>query len=256
MTGKLGQLFENKEEYVQEVFASIAPVYDVMNRVMTLGLVRSWYRALLKIADPRPGDSILDAGTGTGEIALLFAEKTEPGGSVTGLDLSEKMLVIAREKLRKKRNRTALAPVTFMQGNILQMPFREETFDIVTTGFTLRNVADLIRGVKELTRVCKEGGQVVCLEISRPTGIGGRLFGLYFDRLVPLLGSLIGKGDEILGRYPAYSWLAHSTQDFPQDGEMEQIFRNSGLKDVASFPLSGGVVTIYKGKKEKASIDT
>lgn len=249
MTKKLGQQFENKEEYVKSVFAAIAPVYDLVNSVISLGMVRGWYKFLLNISELKPGEKALDVGAGTGEITFLLAEKAGPRGSVIGLDFSNEMLNIAREKLKKRVCRDCPAPLVFVQGNALNLPFPDQSFDVVTTGFTLRNVTDIPLSVREMFRVCKYGGKVTCLEISRPAGVWGWGFGLYFDGLIPLLGTMIGQGQRILGRPPAYSWLSQSLREFPQGRRMENILWDSGLREIKAYPLSGGVVTVYKGKK-------
>lgn len=246
---KAGQKFENKEEYIKRVFASVAPVYDLMNSVMTMGMVRGWYRFLITKSEIRPGDKILDVGAGTGEITLLSAKKSGPLGMVVGLDLSREMLNIAREKFKKADKKNLPAPVFFIQGNALKLPFCDQYFDIVTTGFTLRNVTDIPGAIREMSRVCKTGGKVICLEISHPPGIPGWGFHLYFHGLIPILGRLAGKSKKIPGGYPPYTWLSHSLAEFPQGKRMEGIFSECGLKDIKSYPLSGGIVTVYKGRK-------
>lgn len=246
---KLSQQLANKEEYIKRVFASIAPVYDLMNSVMTMGMVQNWYRFLINISEIKPGDKVLDVGAGTGEITLLLAEKAGREGAVFGLDLSNEMLCIAREKAQKKENMNSWAPLFFIQGNALELPFPDEYFDIVTTGFTLRNVSDIPQAIREMGRVCKSGGEVSCLEISRPSGFFGRCFNLYFHVLIPILGKMAGKREKIFGGYPPYTWLSRSLAGFPQGERMERIFIDCGINDIQSYPLSGGIVTVYKGRK-------
>ena len=145
-------------ESVREMFDRISPVYDSMNRVMTLGLDRRW-RRLAAEAVVRPGDRVLDACCGTGDLALAAARA---GGRVTGLDFSGAMLERARRKSEA---------IEWVQGDVLELPFEDETFDAATIGFGIRNVADLEAGLRELARVLKPGGRLACLEITRPQGL-------------------------------------------------------------------------------------
>lgn len=249
MDKQRGQQFDGKEEYIKGVFNEIAPRYDVMNRVMTGGLVKSWRRFALEQGVLAPGDKVLDVGTGTGDLAFLLAERVGPAGAVIGLDISEKMLNIAREKLHRKREKDSNLPqVSFVTGDALNLPFPGDYFDCVTTGFTLRNVSDIILAVREMVRVVKPGGRVVCLEISEPVQPLLRAgFKIYFYRVIPLLGRLVDRGRRISGRAPAYTWLAQSLREFPQGEELASIFREAGLEQVRYFLLSGGLVTVYTG---------
>lgn len=246
-----GQQFNNKEEYIKRVFASIAPIYDLMNSVMTIGLVKGWYRFLVNESGIKPGDKVLDVGAGTGEITFLLAERAGNLGTVIGLDLSSEMLDIAREKMKrlKRIKRKCRASVTFILGNALELPFPDQSFDVVATGFTLRNVANIPLAISEMTRVCKRGGKIICLEISHPTGIQKWGFNLYFHGLIPFLGKLAGRRGRIQGKYAPYTWLSQSLAEFPQGKEMENMFADCHLIEVQSYPLSGGVVTVYKGRK-------
>ncbi|QNB46242.1 demethylmenaquinone methyltransferase [Thermanaerosceptrum fracticalcis] len=247
MNKHLGEQFEGKEEYVKNLFNSIAPFYDRMNMIMTWGLLKSWQRFVLNLTNLRPGDKALDVCTGTGELAFQMAEKVGPTGEVMGLDLSEEMLSIAREKLVKQYPQRK---VIFMEGNALSLPFPAGEFACVTTGFAMRNVVDIPLAVREMTRVCKKGGRVICLEISQPTiPLFRQGFSLYFFHFIPLLGRLVDKGQRIFGRLPAYTWLPESLKKFPDRETLAQIFREAGLREVKYYPLSGGVVTVHVGVK-------
>ena len=253
MYKKRGQQFEGKEEYIKGIFNEIAPRYDMMNRVMTGGLVKKWRRIALELSDLRPGDKALDVGTGTGELAFLLADRAGPAGEVAGVDISEKMLNIAREKLHLKREKAGVRPqVSFITGDALNLPFPDDCFDCVMTGFALRNMSDIILAIREMVRVVKTGGRVVCLEISEPFNPLLRAgFKIYFYHFIPLLGRLVDRGRRISGRAPAYTWLAQSLREFPQGEELAALFREAGLEKVRYFPLSGGVVTVYAGVKKK-----
>ena len=166
---------------VRSMFDRIAPVYDVMNHAMTLGLDRGW-RRLSAQAVVAPGDRVLDACCGTGDLAR--AARTE-GGRVTGLDFSERMLEHARRKSDE---------IEWAQGDLLELPFEDASFDACTVGFGLRNVDDLDRALSELRRVLRPGGRLGILEIVRPTGPLSLFFRVWFDGLIPLAGKLLPGG--------------------------------------------------------------
>lgn len=250
MPGKREQSGAWKEEYVRELFNSIVPCYDAMNGLMSWGLVGKWRRFAVEQTRLLPGEKALDVGTGTGEMAFLLARRTGKDGAVTALDFSEAMLKAAGEKARSYPDRIAWGKISFVKGDAHTLPFAAETFDCVTSAFVLRNVANLSLAIRELVRVCKPGGRVVCLEISEPRHPLLRLgFDLYFYGCIPLLGGLIGRGKSIAGRWPAYSWLACSLKSFPAGRELCALLRECGLGGVTSFPLSYGVVTVYAGVK-------
>ena len=161
---------------VEAMFDRISPVYDPMNRLMTAGLDRRWRRlAVSRVV--RPGDRVLDACCGTGDLALAAEEA---GGTVTGLDFSERMLERARRKS---------STVEWVRGDAMALPFEDGSFDAATVGFGIRNVADLDAGLRELARVLRPGGRLACLEITRPRGALQPFFRLWFDGLVPLAGT-------------------------------------------------------------------
>ena len=178
MTHESGTL---QPDGVRTMFDRIAPVYDVMNRVMTVGLDRRW-RRLAAEAVVQPGSRVLDACCGTGDLAIA-AERE--GGIVTGLDFSGEMLVRARRKS---------TTVEWVQGDLLQLPYADSTFDAATVGFGVRNVDDLRAALVELRRVLRPGGRLAILEITQPRGPLKPFFSLWFDRIVPLLGRVLPGG--------------------------------------------------------------
>ena len=187
MTHESGTL---QPDAVRGMFDRIAPVYDVMNRVMTAGLDRAWRRLAVEEV-VQPGFRVLDACCGTGDLAIA-AERE--GGIVTGLDFSPAMLERARRKS---------GTVTWVEGDVLALPFPDGSFDAATVGFGVRTVADLEAGVAELARVLRPGGRLAILEITRPRGILRPFFSLWFDRVVPLLGKVLpgGAAYTLAGRY-------------------------------------------------------
>jgi demethylmenaquinone methyltransferase / 2-methoxy-6-polyprenyl-1,4-benzoquinol methylase len=210
---------------VEAMFDRISPVYDAMNRVMTAGLDRRW-RRLAAEAAVSPGDDVLDACCGTGDLALA-AERA--GGRVTGLDFSERMLERARRKS---------ASVRWVRGDVLALPFEDGSFDAVTIGFGIRNVEDLEAGLRELARVLRPGGRLGCLEITRPRGLLRPFFRLWFDGLVPLAGRLLPGG-------AAYTYLPASVRRFPGPEDLAELMRRAGFAGVEWRLLGGGIVALH-----------
>ena len=216
-------------EAVREMFDRITPVYDAMNRAMTLGLDQTW-RRLAAEAVVRPGDRVLDACCGTGDLALACARA---GGRVTGLDFSPRMLAKAREK----------APgLEWVQGDLLALPFEDASFDAATVGFGVRNVADLEGAVGELARVLRPAGRLGCLEITQPEGRLRPFFDLWFDRLVPLAGKLLPGGS-------AYTYLPASVRRFPDPRGLAAICAGAGFAQIRWKMLGGGIVALHTATK-------
>lgn len=245
----------DKPGYVRALFDSIAEEYDRMNWVMTGGLLAFWHRAFAKATRLAPGESGLDVCSGTGDLAFIMAERVGPSGRVVGLDFSEKMLAIAKE--RAKRAKALGAPVEWVQGDALELPFPsggvDSGFHAVTMGFALRNVADIQRSLAEMARVARKGGRVVCLEVSRPQNPILRFgFNLYFYNVVPFLGRMAEKSlprKGALERLRPYTYLPYSLEHLPPPEEILEMMRSAGLTDCIRRPLTGGVVTLYIGVK-------
>jgi demethylmenaquinone methyltransferase / 2-methoxy-6-polyprenyl-1,4-benzoquinol methylase len=212
-------------EAVRSMFDRIAPVYDLMNRLMTAGLDRRW-RRLAAASAVRAGDDVLDACCGTGDLALA-GERA--GGRVTGVDFSERMLERARRKS---------SSVRWVRGDLLALPFADASFDAATIGFGIRNVEDLEAGLRELARVLRPGGRLACLEITRPRGALRPFFRLWFDGLVPLAGRLLPGGG-------AYSYLPASVRRFPGPEDLAGAMRAAGFQDVSWRLLGGGIVSLH-----------
>jgi demethylmenaquinone methyltransferase/2-methoxy-6-polyprenyl-1,4-benzoquinol methylase len=209
---------------VRSMFDRIAPVYDVMNRIMTVGLDARWRRLAAEVVSP--GDRVLDACCGTGDLALAAARR---GGTVTGLDFSERMLERARAK----------APaLEWVQGDLLALSFDRESFDAATVGFGVRNVADLDAGLRELRRVLHPGGRLAILEITRPRGPLAPFYRLWFDVLVPALGKVLPGGS-------AYTYLPASVRRFPGPDELVRRLEAAGFGSVSYRVLAGGIVALH-----------
>jgi demethylmenaquinone methyltransferase/2-methoxy-6-polyprenyl-1,4-benzoquinol methylase len=214
---------------VRAMFDRIAPVYDAMNRVMTAGLDVRWRRITAE-AVVRPGDRVLDACCGTGDLAV--AARNAGAGEVTGLDFSPRMLERARRKLPE---------ATWVEGDLLALPFERGSFETATVGFGVRNVADLDRALAELRRVLVAGGRVGILEITTPRGPLAPFYRLWFDRIVPLLGKLL-KGGE------AYSYLPASVRRFPGPAELAVKMEAAGFEGVGWRTFAGGIVALHTGR--------
>ena len=226
MTSQTGTL---SPDGVRTMFDRIAPVYDLMNRLMTAGLDQRW-RRMTAAAAVRPGDRVLDACCGTGDLAVAAQAA---GGRVTGLDFSEKMLERARRKS---------SSIEWMRGDLLELPFEDASFDAATVGFGVRNVADLERGLGELARVLRPGGRLGILEITQPRGLLRPFYKLWFDGLVPLAGKLIPGG-------AAYSYLPASVRRFPAPDELAGLLARTGFEEVRYRLLAGGIVALHTGRR-------
>jgi len=212
---------------VRAMFDRIAPVYDLMNRVMTAGLDLRWRRIAAETV-VRSGDRVLDACCGTGDLAVACAKR---GGVVTGLDFSPAMLERARRKL---------PAATWVEGDLLVLPFEAASFETATVGFGVRNVADLEKGLTELRRVLVPGGRVAVLEITQPRGLLAPFYRLWFDRIVPLLGKLLKGG-------AAYTYLPASVRRFPGPDELAGLMRTVGFDEISYRTFAGGIVALHTG---------
>jgi demethylmenaquinone methyltransferase/2-methoxy-6-polyprenyl-1,4-benzoquinol methylase len=215
---------------VRSMFDRIAPVYDLMNRVMTAGLDGRW-RRLTAEAAVREGDRVLDAACGTGDLAV--ADLKAGALRVTGLDFSEAMLERARRKTVQQRS-----VLEWIQGDMLALPFADASFDAATVGFGVRNVADLELALRELRRVLRPGGRLAILEITQPRGPLKPFFSLWFDRIVPLLGRVLPGGS-------AYTYLPASVKRFPPAEGLVELLRSSGFADVRFRLLGGSIVALH-----------
>ena len=227
-------------ERVREMFDRIARPYDTMNRVMTVGLDRRWRALAAEATGVGSGASVLDVCCGTGDLTLELARRVGQGGEVIGVDFSPRML----ERARVKLDRAGFTRARLLEADALALPLPDDRVAAATVAFGVRNLADLERGFRELARVVRPGGRVVCLEITTPES--GPLAGFYrvwFDRLVPAVGRAVDRrGDS------AYSYLPASVRRFPPPVELGHVMQLAGLAHVRYTLLAGGIVALHVGE--------
>ena len=226
---------------VRGMFDRIAGVYDLMNSAMTAGMHHRWREKAADRSGLRPGMSALDVCCGTGDLAFELQGRVAPDGHVVGSDFSERMLDLAREK----GGEGSRSP-RFEWADALELPYDGGSFDAVTVGFGVRNLADLDRGLAELSRVIRSGGRLVILEITQPHRPPlSTFFSLWFDRLVPLLGKLAGDS-------AAYTYLPESVKRFPGPETLAAKLDRTGLERIRWTILAGGIIAIHVGVKPVA----
>ncbi len=227
-----------KRTYVQNMFARIAPRYDLMNRLMTFGMDANWRaRAARMAVGENAAPFVLDLATGTGDFAIAI-QQLRPNARVIGLDLVYEMLAYAQQK-----NKARAIPL--VTGDALDLPFPNNTFDAITSAFMLRNVVSLERAFAEMARVAKPGGRVVALEITQPRlPLWSALYKFYFYRLVPMLGGALSDTD-------AYRYLPDSAARFVNADELANVMRSARLENVKYELLNVGTIAIHRGDKPK-----
>lgn len=232
---------QSKEERVHHVFEKISDQYDTMNSVISFQLHKKWRADTMKKMAVKPGDKALDVCCGTADWSIALAEAVGTHGEVYGLDFSENMLKVGKEKVEKSGRKN----IELIHGNAMELPFEDNSFDYVTIGFGLRNVPDYLTVLKEMNRVLRPGGMAVCLDTSQPTLPGYRqLYYFYFKHIMPLMGKLLAKS------YEEYSWLQESATDFPGAPELKKLFEKAGFVKVKYKPYSGGAAASHFGYKK------
>jgi len=233
MTSEHGRL---PADEVRDMFDRIAPRYDRLNRTMTMGIDGRWREAAAAAADLAAGESALDCCTGTGDLALALERRVTERGRVVGIDFSSQMIELARQKAVHRGS-----DVTFEVGDVLHLPFDDDTFDAATVSFGIRNVSDLDAALAEMTRVVRPGGKVVILEITTPRRLRW-FYGVWFDRVVPQMGRLLGKDGA------AYSYLPASVRRFPEPVDLAARMAHTGLTDVRWRLYAAGIVALHHAR--------
>jgi demethylmenaquinone methyltransferase/2-methoxy-6-polyprenyl-1,4-benzoquinol methylase len=226
---------------VGDLFAAIARRYDLLNDLQSFGLHRLWKRRVVRLANVKAADRALDLCCGTGDIALALAQR---GAETIGLDFSEKMLAVARTRSQKSEAGSRNKNPQFIQGDAQQVPFPENSFDIVTVGYGLRNLASWERGLDEMFRVAKPGGRIVVLDFGKPANALWRK--IYFAHLkcsVPLIGLLF------CGNASAYAYILESLKHYPAQLAVAEKMRGLKLANVRVINLLGGAMAINYGEK-------
>ena len=236
------ELLDKREVRIKQMFGSIAPVYDLLNHLLSLNIDKLWRKRTTRLVPPEATGPILDCCTGTGDLALAYHKVTQGKNSIFAADFCHPMLVRGVAKAAHKK---ASDQVCFVEADAQRLPFPDDAFQITTVAFGLRNVTDTNRGIAEMTRVTRPGGRVAILEFSRPRGwFFGRLYRFYFRRILPTVGQLISRS-----RDSAYHYLPASVLEFPDGEVLAERLRGHGLVDVRWHPFTFGIATLYIGVK-------
>jgi len=229
----------SKKQQVEEMFDNIAPKYDFLNHLLSMNIDKLWRRKAMGYLKSSKPQSILDVATGTGDFAIEL-RKLHPK-EIIGADISEKMLQIGREKI-KKRNLNSL--ITLQRGDSEQLPFPDNRFDALTVAFGVRNFENLKAGLKEMCRVLKPNGMLVVLEFSKPQAFPVKqMFYFYFNYVLPVIGKIFSKDQR------AYTYLPESVRSFPEGKEFGKLLAEAGFKAVQCKSLTFGIASIYTGEK-------
>jgi len=228
-----------KKEQVAKMFNKISKNYDGLNRVISLGIDVSWRKKVVKIIGKQKPKQILDIATGTGDLAIMMTSLSPD--KIIGLDISEGMLEVGKQKIAKANLRDKIDMIV---GDSENMPFENNTFDAITVSFGVRNFENLDKGLTEILRVLKPGGKFVVLETSNPTKFPFKQgYKLYTNFILPLIGKLFSKDKT------AYSYLSETANSFPFGQEFNNILLKNGFKNAENIPVTFGVASIYTSTK-------
>lgn len=231
-----------KEIYVRKIFAAIAKRYDFLNALLSMRRDRAWRRFTARMSEVTQDSRVLDVCTGTGELALAYADAIANNSPVIGTDFCFDMLAVGKQKVEKQGRTYAF---TAIEADTLRLPFADNIFDIVSVGFGIRNVTDLESGVREMTRVAVRGGRVAILEFAQPTApIFRHIYGFYFKTVLPCVGNLVSRSKD-----DAYGYLPNSVMQFPNCQQLKAIMEKCGLADVRFYRKTLGIVAIHIGRK-------
>ena len=234
----------SKETYIHKIFSSIADNYDFLNSLLSFNRDKYWRESAVSKIEPEARAQALDVATGTGALALELARKIGREGKVVGVDFSKEMLGRAQGKLAKRQRYN----LELICAKAEALPFPDDTFACVSIGFALRNVTEMEQTLREMTRVLKTGGKMLCLEFSQPQHkIFRRIYYFYIFHILPFLGQVISRNKE------AYAYLPKSIVEFYSPTELKQTMEKVGLGDIVVYPLTLGVATTYVAIKKATS---
>jgi len=229
---------DDKARRVGDVFRSVAPSYDLMNDLMSLGLHRLWKRFTVELSGVRAGSRVLDVASGSGDLARAFAKRAGPAGQVVMTDINAAMLAVGRDRLV---DGGVVAPAALCDAE--KLPFPDDTFDCVSVAFGLRNMTHKDRALGEMRRVARPGGRVLVLEFSKPWKPLAKAYDAYSFSVLPALGKYVAKDEA------AYRYLAESIRMHPDQEALKAMMESAGLARVEYFNLAAGVVALHRGWK-------
>jgi demethylmenaquinone methyltransferase/2-methoxy-6-polyprenyl-1,4-benzoquinol methylase len=232
---------KNKASYVAGVFDSVAKKYDVMNDIMSGGVHRIWKHITVEMSRVKPGQKVLDVAGGTGDLAAKFAKRVGPSGHVVLSDINQSMLDVGRDRLIDKG---LVKNISYVLADAQMLPFQDDSFDIVSIGFGLRNVTDKDRALISMRRVLRPGGKLLILEFSKPySDIISKLYDEYSFKIIPKLGKLFANDEG------SYKYLAESIRVHPDQEALKQMVQKAGLLNVEYINMSGGIAAVHMGIK-------
>ncbi|MCH1920831.1 bifunctional demethylmenaquinone methyltransferase/2-methoxy-6-polyprenyl-1,4-benzoquinol methylase UbiE [Shewanella sp. A3A] len=232
---------DKKADMVAGVFHSVATRYDIMNDVLSFGIHRIWKRFTIECAGARPGMKVLDLAGGTGDLTAKFSRLVGDSGEVVLADINDSMLKVGRAKLRDKG---IVNNVNYVQANAENLPFPDNTFDIITIAFGLRNVTDKDAALRSMQRVLKPGGKLLVLEFSKPKhAIMNKAYDLYSFKMLPMIGKVIAHDAD------SYEYLAESIRMHPDQETLKGMMENAGLEQVDYINMTDGIVALHRGYK-------
>lgn len=235
-------LLTKKGVYIQQMFGSIAKVYDLLNTILSFNFDKSWRKFAVKVSNATADARVLDVCTGTGDLAIAYSKVLNGSGRVIGSDFCHEMVRLADRKLKKKDH---AGRIKVIEADTLHLPFQDNSFQVSAVAFGIRNVSDLRAGITEMVRITAPGGRVMILEFSQPTNpVFKAIYYYYFKKILPFIGKLISRS-----KYNAYSYLPSSVLNFPDRYGLRAQMESCGLKDVTIYSRTLGIVTIHVGQK-------
>lgn len=232
---------DEKQAMVADVFHSVAAKYDVMNDLMSFGVHRLWKRFTIDMSGVRPGNKVLDLAGGTGDLTKKFSKIVGPQGKVILADINSSMLEVGRERLT---NQGYVGNIEYVQANAECLPFEDNSFDVITIAFGLRNVTDKDAALRSMARVLKPGGRLLVLEFSKPTNpVMSKAYDLYSFAALPAMGKLVTNDSE------SYKYLAESIRMHPDQETLKGMMEDAGLARVSYHNMTSGVVALHRGIK-------